>query len=324
MSLFINSHLQLIVLLIGLATLIGIILLILGIFKISNSDIVRKRMQVFITDTVTVNPNRPRSYRMTPRNLSGSFFYRIFIPFSQKFLSFFGKLTPSNSINKLDYNLRQAGNPFGFRAREFYGIRMITLFLGFGVAFITYSYSGLPSLSALLIGLLIIYLSFVLPGVWLNQRINQRKAELDFDLPNLLDMLSVCAVAGLSFDQSLKKICDFWPTPLSEEFKQVLQEIDMGISRAEALRNLKIRANIDSLSSFIAIMIQAEATGMNYADVLETEAKQMRIFRQYRAKEQANALQAKLMVPVSIFIFPAIILIIIGPLLPTLMGGMFK
>jgi tight adherence protein C len=91
----------------------------------------------------------------------------------------------------------------------------------------------------------------------------------------------------------------------------------MGTPRVEALRNLKARANVDELSSFIAIMIQSDLTGMSYADVLQSQARQMRIFRQFRAKERANSLPAKMIVPVVIFIFPAILAVIAAPLIET-------
>jgi len=322
---FLTNNLVLPTVLIGLFSLIGLVMLVVGIYRIIfSTDVVKQRMRLFVEEGKKTLPTSKVGYHMAPRELRGSFFNRTLTPLFQRILGFFGKYTPTKSIAKFDHDLRLAGNPHGLHAREYYGIRMILLLVGFGLAFLIYSRFGLPKSSSLVVGLLVIYLTFVLPGVWLNRSINARKAELSYNLPNALDMLSVCAVAGLSFEQGLKKICEFWSNPLTDEFKQVLQEIDMGISRAEALRNLRNRINLDSLSSFIAIMIQAETTGMNYAEVLENEAKQMRIFRQYRAKEQANALPAKLMVPVSIFIFPAIIAIIVGPLLPTLMGGMFR
>jgi tight adherence protein C len=311
-----NSILSIIVVVV--ASLGGIFLLIFGILQMRRtSEIVDQRMQIFIANREKKSPLSNIIYRFTPRELSGSFFNRTIKPFFQKIINYFGKFTPSNSIAKTDFDLRAAGNPYGMHAREFYGIRVIFLFVGSGMAFFIYYYTG--SSASWLIGLVAgtIILTLFGPSLWLNSKIRQRKEELGFNLPDVLDMLSVCASAGLSFDQGIKKICEFWPTALSEEFKQMLQEMDMGTPRAEALRNLRTRVNFDELSSFVAIMIQSDLTGMSYADVLQSQARQMRIFRQFRAKERANALPAKMIIPVIIFIFPAILAVIAAPLLPT-------
>ena len=80
-------------------------------------------------------------------------------------------------------------------------------------------------------------------------------------------------------------------------------------------------APVDELTSFISIIVQAEEIGMSFADVLHSQADQMRIMRQYRAKEIANRMPAKMIIPLAIFIFPALIAVILGPVIPTLMNA---
>jgi tight adherence protein C len=308
-------------LVIVIASLLGAGLLILGIYRFFvASDKVNQRMQLFVENREIISPTRNLIYYVTPRNLPGSFLNRTFSPFFQRIINYFGRSTPKNSIAKLEDDLRLAGNPGGLHARGFYGIRIITLFLGIGIAFFLFFRAGAPSSATILLGLAIALIAFLIPRLWLNASIRRRKDELSHNLPDALDMLSVCAIAGMSFDQGLKRLCEFWPTELTEEFKQVLQEMDMGVARSEALRNMDARVKIDELSSFIAIMIQSENTGMSYADVLQGEAKQMRVFRQFRAKESANSLPAKMIVPVALFIFPALIAVILGPVLPNLLN----
>jgi tight adherence protein C len=313
-----NNNSILTILVVVIASLGGISLLIFGIFQMGrSSEVVDQRMQVFIANREKKPTLRNIMYRFTPRELSGSFLNRTIIPFFKKIITYFGKYTPSNSIAKTDLDLKVAGNPYGMHAREFYGVRVILLFAGIGTAFFIYYSTGFSSSWLFWLCALIFYLTFFGSNLWLNSKIRQRKEELSYNLPDVLDMLSVCATAGLSFDQGITKICEFWPTALSEEFKLMLQEMDMGTPRVEALRNLRNRVNVDELSSFIAIMIQSDITGMSYADVLQSQAKQMRIFRQFRAKEKANALPAKMIIPVIIFIFPAILAVIAAPLLET-------
>jgi len=147
-----------------------------------------------------------------------------------------------------------------------------------------------------------------------------RQDEIRRGLPDALDMLSVCASAGLGFDQSLQKISSYWDTELGYELQRTTQEMEMGISRADALRNMSSRVDVDDLSNFIAIIIQAEKIGMSYANVLHSQSLQMRVLRRLRAREIANKLPGKMIIPVALFIFPAIIVVILGPAIPTLFG----
>jgi tight adherence protein C len=315
-----NSFLPLLV--IGIASLAGVGLLIYGIIRMTRRPgIVDQRMRIFVENRREDLQPKNSAYRFFPRELSGPFFNRTVKPFFQRIINFFGKSTPEKSIAKSDYDLRLAGNPFGMHAREFYGVRAILIFLGFGLAFLIYFRYGTSNIMLDILALLILLLTVIIPRQWLGSKIRQRKTELSVNLPDALDMLSVCAVAGLSFDLGLKKICEYWPTALTEEFKQVLQEMEMGVPRSEALQKLRTRVDVDDLSNFIAIMIQAEKIGMSYAEVLQSQAKQMRIIRQYRAREKANALPAKMLIPLALFIFPAILAVVLAPVLPIIMGG---
>jgi tight adherence protein C len=140
------------------------------------------------------------------------------------------------------------------------------------------------------------------------------------ELPDALDMLSVCASAGLGFDQSLQKISTYWDTELGREIRRVTNEMEMGVPRSTALRNLSNRLEVDDLTQFIAVIVQAEKIGMSYADVLHSQALQLRVMRQVRAREIANRLPGKIIIPVILFIFPAMIAVILGPAIPTIMS----
>jgi tight adherence protein C len=97
--------------------------------------------------------------------------------------------------------------------------------------------------------------------------------------------------------------------------------MEMGVPRVNALRNMSDRLDVDDLSRFISLIIQAEKVGMSYADVLHSQAIQMRVQRQYRAREIANKLPGKMIIPIALLIFPAIIAVILGPAIPTLLNA---
>ena len=137
-------------------------------------------------------------------------------------------------------------------------------------------------------------------------------------LPDALDMLSVCAHAGLGFDQSLQRISEHWDTALAKEFGRVVTEIGMGIPRRIALRNIAERLDVTELSSFIAVIIQSDKLGMSITQTLHAQAKQMRIERRFRAQEQARKMPIKMLFPLMLFIFPSMFAVILGPMVPIL------
>jgi tight adherence protein C len=254
--------------------------------------------------------------RILPREISGSFFSRTVVPIARKSSRLVEQLTPGKRLEKLDHDLAIAGNPLNLRAQEFFGLQFMLFLVGIFIALLYNLGSALNLVKLVISGLAILFL-LLIPRYWLNGKVKGVQEEIRLELPDALDMLSVCASAGLGFDQSLQKISVYWQTPLGFEIKRVTQEMEMGVTRAQALRNMSERLSVDDLTRFISIIIQAENMGMSYADVLHSQAVQMRILRQYRAREIANRLPAKMIIPLAILIFPALIAVILGPVIPT-------
>lgn len=254
--------------------------------------------------------------------LSGSLFSRTVIIWFRQLLAFLGRFTPANRLIELEQKLTIAGDPGGLHAREFFALRLLSMLIGIFLAYLLNRDLGQISLTSLLYGFLILYTFFSFPEVWLRGKIRSRQAEISRGLPDILDMLSVCASAGLGFDQSLQKICEYWDTELGRELRRVISEMEVGTSRSEALKNMSKRLDVDELTQFVAIITQAEKIGMSYAEVLQSQAIQLRILRQYRAREIANRLPGKMIFPLAITIFPAIIIVILAPLIPVIMGAL--
>ena len=149
--------------------------------------------------------------------------------------------------------------------------------------------------------------------------VSSRKETLRRGLPDTLDMLSVCADAGLGFDQSLQRVSEYWKTPISMELGRVVGEMEMGLSRREALRNFADRLDISEISSFVAVLLQSDQLGMSIAETLHVQAEQMRIERRFRAQEKANMIPIKMLIPLAFLIFPAILAVLLGPSIPPIM-----
>ncbi|MFQ6001963.1 MAG: type II secretion system F family protein, partial [Anaerolineae bacterium] len=147
-------------------------------------------------------------------------------------------------------------------------------------------------------------------------------------LPDALDLLTITVEAGLGFDGAMNKVTEKWDNELSWAFARFIAETRMGKGRRAALRDMADRAEVPELTSFIAAVIQADQLGVSIARVLRIQSEQMRIRRRQRAEELAQQAPIKMMIPLTFLIFPAILVVLLGPALPKLRdvfvtGGIF-
>lgn len=159
-------------------------------------------------------------------------------------------------------------------------------------------------------------LGFILPNVWLVQKKNKRQQEILYTLPDALDLLTVCIEAGLGLDASLVKITEeewFSKRALAEEFRIVSQEVRAGKPRSEALRDMAERSGVDDLKALVASLIQTERLGTSLAQSLRVYSDSLRLKRRQRAEEAAAKTTVKLVFPLAIFIFPALMVVALGP-----------
>jgi tight adherence protein C len=133
------------------------------------------------------------------------------------------------------------------------------------------------------------------------------------ELPDALDLLSITVEAGLAFDAALSQVARNTTGPLADEFFRVLQEMQIGLGRTEALRALGDRANLPELRGFVTAMVQADAFGVPIANVLKVQARELRIKRSQRAEEQAQKVPVKILFPLIFCILPTLFVIVIGP-----------
>ncbi|MEL7625510.1 MAG: type II secretion system F family protein [Anaerolineaceae bacterium] len=318
-DLFANSSFYLVLGSLFIAALfVGIVLFVIFSLNKRRSNLSARLDQIEAPiPQMSTNPAKPR---IIGREINGSLFSRTLASWVNQVILFFGKFTPAKSLADLEHKLGIAGHPYNLHARQFSVLRFFLLLVGVFIAFLVIRSSVTFDSTTLLFGVLIIFLFYALPITWLNGRVRTRQAQIQRDLPDALDMLAVCASAGLGFDQSVQKISDYWQTELGKEFTTMRTEMELGASRTEALKNMSKRVDVSDLSQFIAIITQAEKVGMSYADVLQSQSIQMRILRQHRVRESVNKLPAKMIVPLALLIFPAILAVILVPLIPQLMN----
>ena len=294
----------------------GLTIIALGVRWLSSGNF-NKRLVQYVENPVQSSINQGIIPRIQPRVITGSFFNRVFAPGIKWVGRFFGRITPSGAVENISRKLLIAGNPMNLGAREYYGISMASTLLGVYLAFLIIR-QGTSTMNVLLSIMTLIFLYYA-PKAWLQNRVTNRQNKVRKGLPDALDMLSVCATAGLGFDQSLQRVSEYWDTPIGHEFERVINEMEMGLTRRDALKNLSDRLEIREIASFVALILQTEQLGMSISDTLHAQAEQMRIERRFRAQEQAQRAPIKMLIPMAILIFPALLAVILGPAIPTIM-----
>ncbi len=184
------------------------------------------------------------------------------------------------------------------------------------IAFLVLTVFGLPFSNPLLGIMLPVILGMVLPDMWLRRRISKRKENIQLSLPDMMDLAVVCVEAGMGLDQALQRIGKELRQPhpdLSDELHLYNLEVSAGWKRPDALRNLAERTAVDDVRSLVASLIQTDRFGTSIADSLRIFSDSLRVKRRQRAEEKAAKMNVKIVVPLVIFIFPAVFAVVAGP-----------
>jgi tight adherence protein C len=157
---------------------------------------------------------------------------------------------------------------------------------------------------------------FLLPSGWLMRRVNNRKTEIFHTLPDMLDLLTVSVEAGLGIDAALNRACEspqFKGNPLAEELKIAAREIRAGKPRGDALRDMAERTDVEDVRAFVTMLVQTERFGTSLSLALRVHSDSLRTKRRQIAEERAAKTAIKILFPLILFIFPALMIILIGP-----------
>ena len=233
---------------------------------------------------------------------------------AEQFLSGLGKLLPESSGAKsprLELMLTRAGYRRPQAAVTFRGARLLVILLSLGVVYFTGAYVERPFLLVVALGF-----GVMAPDIWLSRKVKRRQHRLRLSMPDALDLLVICVEAGLGLDQAILRVAEELKhvhPELSEEMRLVNLEMRVGKTRIEALRALSVRTGVDDIKALVAMLVQTERFGTSVAQSLRVHSDTLRIKRRQRAEEQAAKAPVK-MVPVLVFfIFPALLVVILGP-----------
>jgi tight adherence protein C len=165
----------------------------------------------------------------------------------------------------------------------------------------------------------VMLVGFFYPQMWLNRKISTRQNAILRALPDALDLLTICVEAGLGFDSAMARVNEKWDDPFSVELGRVIRDIQLGVARRNALRDMADRIDVSDVTSFVAAIVQTELLGVSISKVLQIQSEQMRTKRRQRAEEKAHQAPVKMLFPLVFLIFPSIYIVLLGPAVLTVM-----
>ena len=293
---------------------VGATAVFLAVFAIAYSvqSIVAERRQAYRTlQALRAVEVRPADVRN--RELARPARERLIKPFSAAALALTRRFTPSGAREAIRRKLVMAGSPFGWDADRVLVAKVACLTGGLALGLLFLVVTGLAWPLRVVGFLAIGLLGYWLPNIVLTNAVQRRQNDIRNALPDSIDLLTICVEAGLGFDAALAHVSRNTTGPLADEFYRTLQEVQLGRSRNEAMRNLAARSNVPELRAFILAMVQADIFGVSVANVLRVQAAEMRLKRRQLAEERAMKVPIKVLFPVLFCIFPALFVVILGP-----------
>src|SRR5512132_2775981 len=238
---------------------------------------------------------------------------RLVLPFAGKVISSITRLTPLDLYGRVNRLIVLAGNPPAFTAERIVAFKIVFGIAGLVVGLMLAQL--LPFTGFLKVGVvaLLTLTGYTIPSAAIAARASKRQKEIRKAMPDTMDLLTISVEAGLGFDAALAQVVKNVPGPLSDEIARMLQEMQIGVSRADALRHLNDRTEVPELDGFVLSMIQADKYGVGVAKVLRAQATELRQKRRQRAEEVAQKVPLKLLFPMIFMVLPALFIVILGP-----------
>jgi len=291
---------------VGLAAIAASIVAV-GIFLAATAIQGREARSLAAIETI----GRPVTAR--EEELDRSFTERVLEPSRLAVIAVGRRLTPDGQVDRIRRRLDLAGNPAAWDVDRVIALQVLgAVFLaavGAIVGFVADS-GLLRAVAFVVVGAIV---GWLLPTMIIYQMASARSDRLLRDLPDSLDLLTISVEAGLSFDAALSYVARNGRGPMAREFSRVLQEMQIGTSRPEALRAVAERTDVAELKSFASAMNQADAFGVPIARALRIQADEIRVKRRQRVEEKAQQVPVKILFPLIFGILPVLFIAIIGP-----------
>lgn len=238
---------------------------------------------------------------------------RVLGPLGDRFVTTGRRLVRADTAQKIQHRLDIAGNPPAWDVQRIIGLKVLGLASFAVLGFLYMLGLGWPFLRVVIATAAIAAFGYVLPNVLLYNAGQKREKLMRNSLPDAIDLLTVSVEAGLGFDSAVGRVAKNTKGPLSDEFARLLQEMQIGVGRTQAMRAMADRTSLPDLKSFCLAMVQADSLGIPIGRVLRVQSAEMRTKRRQRAEEKAQQVPVRIMIPLVLFILPCLFIVVIGP-----------
>lgn len=258
-----------------------------------------------------------RAMRAAPtsmqRELNQPFAERVLTPGLARLTRLGRRFTQGDQVSRIRHRLELAGNPPQWDVDRVLALKMLGMIAGTLLAVAVSLLLGAVPLTLFGVAVAAAVAGYFGPNMALYQISYNRSQLIRRELPDALDLLSISVEAGLAFDAAVSQVARKSTGPLAQEFFRVLQEMQIGLGRSDAMRALSERTDVAELRSFVTAMVQADSFGIPISAVLRVQAREMRIKRSQRAEEVAQKVPVKILFPLIFCILPALFVVILGP-----------
>jgi len=288
---------------IGFLVFTAVASLVLGLSRRSPS-VMEARMQDFRTRAVTTVEEET--------DLAVPFAERVLLPAIEGLANAATSVLPTRVLANIEKQLVMAGSPMTLNTYVVFWVTSVSLMAGLILVSVIVVL-GAVGLQQAIVVLVFGVVGWMIPGQWLKGRVKVRQKQVLRSLADALDLVTTCVEAGLGLDAALARVAEKSSGPLSGELSRMLREVAMGKLRRDALTEMADRIGVEELSGFINAVIQAEQLGVGISQMLRVQSDQMRTRRRQRAERAAHEAPIKMIFPLVLFIFPAFMLVILGP-----------
>ena len=292
---------------------VGVLMIFIGLARTPSSNTsltVQQRLSVY---------GGEKPLTVEEIELQRPFSERVMRPAIERLGSMLSRSTPQKARQDLLNRLELAGRPGNLTPEDFAAVRLVAaaVFGALGVLVGLLLANPVYLVISLVIGVI---LGYYMPVLWLKQKVDARKSEIQKGLPDALDLLVICVDAGLGFDAALARVTDKYKNALSEQLSKALREVSLGRPRLEALDEMGRNSGVEDLHNFIQAVIQSEQFGTGIGKILRIQADEMRRKRRQRAQEKGAQATLKMMLPMVGCIFPTLWIVLLGPAVLILMA----
>ena len=301
--------------------MIGAILLVLtGMFfflGVRSGKAEQQKVQEHITSLNRPEEKKPQLIRK--KQMENSFVQRVLLPFSKTVFDKTQEFIPLTNKSWVRAKLIQAGYQKPYHQQYFLGIQILSTVVLFGFVFslamLTNKFGTGVSVT---VGIIAGVVGYGFPMIWLYQEADKRRLSIQKSLADFLDLLVICVEAGLGLDQAIQKITNIQSIKTSHYLREELliytKDVGLGRQRKEALLDLARRTVVEDLNAIIGAIVQSYEMGTGIAHTLRVQSDSLRVKRQMAAESKANQIPVKMVIPMYVFLFPAIFVVIIGPI----------